>query len=76
VTRSIIPRLADIVEAIERVKFVTSGSTIAAFKADWQAQWVVERGVEIVSEASRHLPEDLKLRHPDVPWKRLPASGT
>jgi uncharacterized protein with HEPN domain len=75
VTRSIVPRLADIIEAVERIRFVTAGRTIADFKADWQAQWVVERGVEILSEASRHLPEDLKFRHPDVPWKKIAGIG-
>jgi uncharacterized protein with HEPN domain len=34
------------------------------FETDWQTQWLVERGVEIISEASRHLSDELKARHP------------
>ena len=30
------------------------------FEADWQKQWPVEWGVEIISEASRHLSDELK----------------
>jgi hypothetical protein len=37
------------------------------FEIDWQRQWLVERGVGIVSEASPHLTEDLKARHPEIP---------
>ena len=29
-------------------------------EADWQKRWLVERGLEIISEASRHLTEEVK----------------
>jgi uncharacterized protein with HEPN domain len=34
-------------------------------------RWLVERGVEIISEASRHLTEVLKARHPEIPWPKV-----
>jgi uncharacterized protein with HEPN domain len=42
---------------------------------DRQKRWQVERGLEIVSEASRHLPEDLKARHPEIPWRKVAGIG-
>ena len=45
------------------------------FETDWQTQWLVERGVEIVSEASRHLPDQLKARHPHIPWGKVAGIG-
>jgi uncharacterized protein with HEPN domain len=68
VTRSLIPRLTDIIEAIERVNGVLGDVSLEAFEDDWQRQWLVERGVEIISEASRHLPDELKARNPEIPW--------
>lgn len=73
--RSLIPRLTDIIEAIERVNGVLAEVSIEAFESDWQRQWLVERGVEIVSEASRHLPDDLKSRNPEIPWQKVAGIG-
>ena len=55
--RSLIPRLTDIIEAIERIHSVLVDTPLDAFETDWQRQWLVERGVEIISEASRHTNE-------------------
>jgi uncharacterized protein with HEPN domain len=73
--RSHILRLRDIVEAIERVREVLENGSLETFEADWQRQWLVERGVEIISEASRHLPHDLKARHPEIPWRKVAGIG-
>ena len=73
--RSFVPRLADIVEAIGRIRIVLGVATLEAFEADWEKQWLVERGVEIVSEASRHLPPELKARHPEIPWRKVAGIG-
>jgi uncharacterized protein with HEPN domain len=45
--------------------------TLRAFEPDRRKRWLVERGIEIISEASRHLPDDLKARHPDIPWPKV-----
>ena len=58
--RSVIPRLTDIIEAIERIHAVLGDMPLDVFETDWQRQWLVERGVEIISEASRHLTDELK----------------
>jgi uncharacterized protein with HEPN domain len=73
--RSPLPRLMDIVEAIQRVRGVMGDMDLAEFEADWQRCWLVERGVEIVSEASRHLSEKLKARHPEIPWSKVAGIG-
>lgn len=62
-------------EAIERIRRVIAGVSVEAFENDWERQWLVERGVEIISEASRHLPMDLKNRHTDIPWRKVAGIG-
>lgn len=34
-----------------------------------------ERGIEIISEASRHVPDGLKAKHASVPWQEIAAIG-
>lgn len=74
-SRSVLPRLVDIIEAIQRVQSVVHRKTLEQFEAEWQLQWLVVRGLEIVSEASRHLPEALKERHGDIPWRKVADIG-
>ena len=73
--RSSIAALFDIVEAIDRIREATEGTTAEQFEADWKLQWVVERGVEIISEASRRLPGDFKAAHPEIPWSKVAGIG-
>jgi hypothetical protein len=64
--RIVAPRLADIIEAIERIRRVLDGVTLEAFEQNWEKRWLVERGIEIISEASRHLTDDIKERRTTV----------
>ena len=75
VSRSALPRLLDIIEAIERIQSVLAGIALESFEAEWQRQWLVVRGLEIISEASRHLPDDVKERHPHIPWRKVAGIG-
>ncbi len=72
---SLAPRLIDIIEAVEHIRGEMAGTAIDAFEADWRKRWLVERGVEIISEASRHLTEELKARHPGIPWPKVAGIG-
>ena len=73
--KSQLPRLGHIVEAIGHIRTVTAEDNFAAFEQDWRTRWAVERAFEIISEASRHLSDDLKSRYPDIPWQRIAAIG-
>lgn len=40
--RSVVPRLMDIIEAIERVRQVTSSVSLDGFESDWAKRWLLE----------------------------------
>jgi len=46
-----VPRLTDIIEAIELIRSEMAGVTLQAFEPDRRKRWLVERGIEIISEA-------------------------
>jgi uncharacterized protein with HEPN domain len=73
--RSVAPPLADIIEAIERIRRVLHRVTLEAFEQNWEKRWLVERGIEIISEASRHLTDDIKKRRPEFPWLKVAGIG-
>ena len=70
-----VPRLTDIIEAIELIRSEMAGVTLQAFEPDKRKRWLVERGIEIISEASRHLSDELKARHPEIPWPKVAGIG-
>ncbi|MDA9412750.1 HepT-like ribonuclease domain-containing protein [Bradyrhizobium sp. CCBAU 45384] len=46
-----------------------------AFATDLRTVYAVTRCLEIISEASRRLPEELKARHPAIAWRQMAAAG-
>lgn len=67
--------LHDMLEAIERVEQITRGRTLDEFRQSWQLRWIVQRAIEIISEASRAIPEELKRTQPHVPWPQVRGIG-
>lgn len=60
---------------IELARNFVAGLSFDDFAADERTLYAVTRCLEIVSEASRRLPQDVKDRHPDVPWARIAGAG-
>jgi uncharacterized protein with HEPN domain len=67
--------LHDILEAIERIEEITDGKSLVDFEASWQLRWLVQRAIEIISEASRAIPDDLTNTQPDIPWRKIRGIG-
>lgn len=67
--------LADIRDNIALAFGFVRGLTFDAFLANSLVFYGTTRCLEIISEASRRLPEELKARHPDIPWADIAAAG-
>lgn len=65
----------DILEAIERIEEITRGKSLVEFEASWQMRWLVQRAIEIISEASRAIPDDLANIRPEIPWRKVRGIG-
>jgi uncharacterized protein with HEPN domain len=61
--------LLDMRDNIRLCRQFIEGCTPEAFKQDRMIFYAVTRALEIVSEASRRLPEGLRERHPHLPWR-------
>ena len=64
-----------ILEAIENISADIRGHDFESFRKDRRARQLVERNLEIASEASRRIPDEFKRSEPEVPWKDLAGIG-
>ena len=62
-------------EAIQGISGLTAGVEYERFVQNWGMQRAVERGLEIISEASRQIPDDRKASEPEIPWRQIAAIG-
>lgn len=65
----------DILEAIQNIAADTEGLDVQTFRTDRRARQLVERNLEIISEASRHLPEHLKAQEDKIGWRSIAGIG-
>ena len=68
-------RLADIIDNVDAIRGFTAELDYPAFRADRKTVYAVVRALEIISEASRRLPDDLLSRHPEIDWVAVAAAG-
>ena len=69
------PALIDIRHNIYLARKFTGGLEYADFLSSEMAFYAVTRCLEIISEASRRLPADVKARHPEIPWTAMAGAG-
>lgn len=75
VTRSSLLRIHDMLESIRGIEKALAGKTFREYERSWVLRSAVERGIEIISEASRHLDRGLQAKHKDVRWRDIAGIG-
>lgn len=68
-------RLRDILQAAADIRGLLDGRDLADVERDRVVRAAFERFLEVLSEASRHVPEAMKSRHPDIPWRQIADIG-
>ncbi|MEX0762937.1 MAG: DUF86 domain-containing protein [Dehalococcoidia bacterium] len=65
--------LEDILNACRKVRRYTAGMTLDEFQQDEKSYDAVVRNLEVVGEAAKRLPDEIKILMPNVEWRK--ASG-
>jgi uncharacterized protein with HEPN domain len=68
-------RLVHILESINTIQKVLAERTFDDFANDLLARLAVERSFEIISEASRRIPGDIKAQQQAINWRSLADLG-
>ena len=67
--------LSDILHHIDLATRFVEGYDRVTFLEDVRTVYAVIRCLEVISEASRRLPEELKARHPSIAWRQMAGAG-
>lgn len=67
--------LTDMLRHLELTERFVQGYGYDDLRNDARTLFAVIRGLEIISEASRRLSDELKARHPEIPWPQMAAAG-
>jgi uncharacterized protein with HEPN domain len=62
-------------QGIARIEHLTAGKTVADYLADEGLREMIERNIGRISEAARFVPNEVRARYPDVPWRRIVGVG-
>lgn len=68
-------RLRDILDDIDQIHSLLEDKTFDDLLRDRFVRAAFERFIEILSEASRHIPESLKQKAQHVPWSKVGNIG-
>jgi uncharacterized protein with HEPN domain len=68
-------RLLDILEAITKIEKLVHGQSLDQFSSDEMRRMATERYLEIVCEASRAVPGDVKREEPGIDWRKMVDFG-
>ncbi len=70
-SRSVALFVDHMLEAVANVAEFTDGSDRRAFFADKKTRDATLRNLEILGEAAKKIPDDVRIRFPNVPWRRI-----
>jgi len=63
--------IRDILDAIERIDEFVSGMNFEEFKGDDKTVSAVVRKLEIIGEATKNVPDEIKETYPALPWNSM-----
>lgn len=68
-------RVTDMQSAISEIRKLLEGKSVNSLMSDAATRAAFERFLEILSEASRHIPDDLKEEFSEIPWRQVADLG-
>lgn len=63
--------LKDMVAAMDSIAEFIAEMTFAEFQADDKTASAVIRKLEIIGEAVKQVPDDIRTAHPQIPWREM-----
>lgn len=61
----------DIINSIEEIESFVSDQSFQQFADDKKTINAVIRSLEVIGEAARNIPQEIKSKYPTIPWKKM-----
>ena len=69
--RDIALYIKDILKNMDKAGRFIKDITYEDFASDEKTNYAVVRCVEIIGEAAKNIPENIRRKYPDIPWKKM-----
>lgn len=63
--------ISDIIESMNKIETYIKGIDYDSFCCNQMMIDAVVRNLEIIGEASKKVPDEIKLNYPEVPWRQM-----
>ncbi|MFZ2586933.1 MAG: HepT-like ribonuclease domain-containing protein [Alphaproteobacteria bacterium] len=73
--RMLAPLFSEILTEIEFIRISTHAHTLQTFTSDGLVRRAVERALLTISEAVKHIPDNVLASQPHIPWKSIRGMG-
>lgn len=64
-------RIEHIKECINKILISTQGISKDEFENNWILQAALVRWIEIIGEAAKYVPHEIKDRYQEIPWREM-----
>ena len=69
--RIYIDYLNDILDSIDKISKFINDMSFLEFQVDDKSQFAVIRALEIIGEASKKIPNEIREISPEIPWREM-----
>jgi uncharacterized protein with HEPN domain len=69
--REFLDFIEDILDGMSKAEALLEKVNYSRFETDFRINFAVVRALEIIGEAAKRIPDDVRLRYPDIPWKGM-----
>jgi len=63
--------LYDILESIDKIEHYTRDVTFEHLMQDERTKDAILRNIQIIGEASKHIPDEIVMKYPDIDWSGI-----
>lgn len=60
---------------IDGAMSIVGDADLHTYLESFAMQKATERCIEVISEASKHIPDAIKAEHPEIPWTKIRGTG-